>query len=90
MPPRTLREHKKEVYSVDWSQTRQEQLVLSASWDCSVKLVCHTLKQYKPARRVAKIYALINPQINRLPIKLTGNRQDLISKKCFKGTAHGV
>ncbi|XP_046664428.1 peroxisomal targeting signal 2 receptor [Homalodisca vitripennis] len=38
LPPQTLREHKKEVYSVDWSQTRQEQFILSASWDCSVKL----------------------------------------------------
>ncbi|XP_066991221.1 peroxisomal targeting signal 2 receptor [Anabrus simplex] len=38
LPPQTFREHKKEVYSVDWSQSRQEQLVLSASWDCSVKL----------------------------------------------------
>lgn len=38
LAPHTLREHKKEVYSVDWSRTRQEQLVLSASWDCSVKL----------------------------------------------------
>lgn len=40
LAPHTLREHKKEVYSVDWSRTRQEQLVLSASWDCTVKLVC--------------------------------------------------
>ncbi|PNF21667.1 Peroxisomal targeting signal 2 receptor [Cryptotermes secundus] len=38
LPPQTFREHKKEVYSVDWSQTRQEQFVLSASWDCSTKL----------------------------------------------------
>lgn len=29
-------EHKKEVYSVDWSRTSQ--LLLSASWDCSIKL----------------------------------------------------
>lgn len=39
MAPLSLREHKKEVYSVDWSRTRQEQHILSASWDCSVKLV---------------------------------------------------
>lgn len=39
LAPHTLREHKKEVYSVDWSKTRQEQFVLSASWDCTVKLV---------------------------------------------------
>ncbi|KAL1139094.1 hypothetical protein AAG570_009155 [Ranatra chinensis] len=38
LPVKALKEHKKEVYSVDWSQTRQEQLVLSASWDCTVKL----------------------------------------------------
>lgn len=38
--PLSLREHKKEVYSVDWTRTRQEQHILSASWDCSVKLVC--------------------------------------------------
>nr|CAD7396648.1 unnamed protein product [Timema poppensis] len=38
LAPQTFKEHKKEVYSVDWSQTRQEQFVLSASWDCSVKL----------------------------------------------------
>lgn len=38
-PAKILKEHKKEVYSVDWSQTRQEQHVLSASWDCSIKLV---------------------------------------------------
>lgn len=37
-PAKILKEHKKEVYSVDWSQTRQEQHVLSASWDCSIKL----------------------------------------------------
>lgn len=37
-PPVTLWEHKKEVYSLDWSRTRQEQLILSASWDCSIKL----------------------------------------------------
>lgn len=41
LAPVTLREHKKEVYSVDWSKTRQEQFVLSASWDCTVKLVCN-------------------------------------------------
>lgn len=31
-------EHKKEVYSIDWSRTRDGQLLLSASWDCSIKL----------------------------------------------------
>ncbi|XP_073992365.1 peroxisomal biogenesis factor 7 isoform X2 [Rhodnius prolixus] len=37
-PAQTLKEHKKEIYSVDWSQTRQEQFILSASWDCTIKL----------------------------------------------------
>lgn len=37
-PPTTFWEHKKEVYSLDWSRTRQEQLILSASWDCTIKL----------------------------------------------------
>ncbi|KAF4524740.1 hypothetical protein B566_EDAN013808 [Ephemera danica] len=46
-PPQTFREHKKEVYSVDWSQTRQEQLILSASWDCTVKLVMLTVVAYE-------------------------------------------
>lgn len=36
--PSTFWEHKKEVYSLDWSRTRQEQLILSASWDCTIKL----------------------------------------------------
>ncbi|KAK9892861.1 hypothetical protein WA026_022542 [Henosepilachna vigintioctopunctata] len=36
--PVKFREHKKEVYSLDWSKIRQEQLFLSASWDCTVKL----------------------------------------------------
>lgn len=34
----TFSEHKNEVYSVDWSKTRQEQFILSASWDCSIKI----------------------------------------------------
>ena len=38
-PIRNLKEHSKEVYSVHWSQTRQEQLVLSASWDNTIKIV---------------------------------------------------
>lgn len=37
-PAKILKEHKKEIYSVDWSQTRQEQHILSASWDCTIKL----------------------------------------------------
>lgn len=38
VPPVTFWEHKKEVYSVDWTRTRQEQLFLSASWDKTIKL----------------------------------------------------
>lgn len=37
-PVQVLKEHRKEVYSVDWSRTRRAHHVLSASWDCSVKL----------------------------------------------------
>lgn len=38
IPPITFWEHKKEVYSVDWSRTRQDQLILSASWDRTIKI----------------------------------------------------
>ncbi|XP_018910479.1 peroxisomal targeting signal 2 receptor [Bemisia tabaci] len=44
-PVQIFKEHKKEVYSVDWSQTRTEQLILSASWDCTVKLWDPTRKE---------------------------------------------
>lgn len=37
-PKRCYVEHTKEVYSVDWSKARHDQLMLSASWDCSIKL----------------------------------------------------
>ncbi|XP_055982159.1 peroxisomal biogenesis factor 7 [Sorex fumeus] len=37
-PLQVYREHTQEVYSVDWSQTRGEQLVVSGSWDQTVKL----------------------------------------------------
>ncbi|XKL61652.1 hypothetical protein PGB90_001485 [Kerria lacca] len=37
-PLEVFREHSKEVYSIDWSQCRGEQLILSASWDTSIKL----------------------------------------------------
>ncbi|XP_076357661.1 peroxisomal targeting signal 2 receptor-like [Tachypleus tridentatus] len=37
-PVAVLKDHNKEVYSVDWSQTRDEQLLLTASWDKTVKL----------------------------------------------------
>lgn len=32
------REHKKEIYSVDWSKVPYEQLFISASWDSTVKI----------------------------------------------------
>eukprot|EP00102_Acyrthosiphon_pisum_P024118 XP_016661328.1 PREDICTED: peroxisomal targeting signal 2 receptor isoform X1 [Acyrthosiphon pisum] len=37
-PVRTFNEHKKEVCSVDWCQNSVDDFLLSASWDCSVKL----------------------------------------------------
>ncbi|XP_033099187.1 peroxisomal targeting signal 2 receptor-like [Anneissia japonica] len=37
-PLKVMKEHGKEVYGVDWSQTRDEQLVVSASWDGTIKL----------------------------------------------------
>uniref|UniRef100_A0A2K5CIB8 Peroxisomal targeting signal 2 receptor n=2 Tax=Aotus nancymaae TaxID=37293 RepID=A0A2K5CIB8_AOTNA len=37
-PLQVYKEHTQEVYSVDWSQTRGEQLVVSGSWDQTVKL----------------------------------------------------
>ena len=37
-PQMVYREHKKEIYSIDWSKVPFEQLVLSASWDCTIKL----------------------------------------------------
>lgn len=37
-PKKIYQEHTKEVYSVDWCKTRREQLMLSASWDCTIKL----------------------------------------------------
>ncbi|KAB0795164.1 hypothetical protein PPYR_12003 [Photinus pyralis] len=38
IPPQIFHEHIKEVYSVDWNRTRQEQLILSASWDATIKV----------------------------------------------------
>ncbi|KAM9060600.1 peroxisomal biogenesis factor 7 isoform 2-T2 [Megaptera novaeangliae] len=37
-PLQVYKEHTQEVYSVDWSQTRCEQLVVSGSWDQTIKL----------------------------------------------------
>uniref|UniRef100_A0AAY4ENX0 Peroxin-7 n=1 Tax=Denticeps clupeoides TaxID=299321 RepID=A0AAY4ENX0_9TELE len=42
-PLQVLKEHTQEVYSVDWSQTRAETLVVSGSWD-------HTAKVWDPER----------------------------------------
>ncbi|XP_075059252.1 peroxisomal biogenesis factor 7 isoform X1 [Mixophyes fleayi] len=41
-PLHVFKEHTQEVYSVDWSQTRGEQLLVSGSWD-------HTAKLWDPA-----------------------------------------
>lgn len=38
LPQMIYKEHKKEIYSIDWSRTRREQFVLTASWDCTIKL----------------------------------------------------
>lgn len=37
-PQMVYREHKKEIYSVDWSKVPYEQLFISASWDSTVKI----------------------------------------------------
>lgn len=37
-PLRVFKEHTKEVNSVHWSQTREENLIVSGSWDCLIKL----------------------------------------------------
>uniref|UniRef100_A0A3P8V7J1 Peroxin-7 n=2 Tax=Cynoglossus semilaevis TaxID=244447 RepID=A0A3P8V7J1_CYNSE len=42
-PLRVAKEHTQEVYSVDWSQTRGENLIVSGSWDQSVKVWDPTL-----------------------------------------------
>ncbi|MGH0179891.1 UNVERIFIED_CONTAM: hypothetical protein FKN15_008544 [Acipenser sinensis] len=38
-PLQVFKEHTQEVYSVDWSQTRAEQLIVSGSWDSTAKVV---------------------------------------------------
>lgn len=38
-PLTVAKEHLQEVYSVDWSQTRGENLVVSGSWDQTAKVV---------------------------------------------------
>ncbi|TWW68487.1 Peroxisomal targeting signal 2 receptor [Takifugu flavidus] len=37
-PLRVVKEHTQEVYSVDWSQTRGENLIVSGSWDQTIKV----------------------------------------------------
>ncbi|XP_038059236.1 peroxisomal targeting signal 2 receptor-like [Patiria miniata] len=37
-PVKAFKEHTKEVYSVQWSQTRDQNLVVTASWDKTAKL----------------------------------------------------
>ncbi|XP_061603006.1 peroxisomal targeting signal 2 receptor-like [Cololabis saira] len=37
-PLRVAREHTQEVYSVDWTQTRGENLIVSGSWDQTAKV----------------------------------------------------
>lgn len=37
-PLQVFKEHTQEVYSVDWSQTRAEQLIVSGSWDSTAKV----------------------------------------------------
>lgn len=38
-PLKVAKEHTQEVYSVSWSQTRGENLIVSGSWDHTVKVV---------------------------------------------------
>lgn len=38
LPQMIYKEHRKEVYSIDWVSVRSDNFVLSASWDCSIKL----------------------------------------------------
>jgi peroxin-7 len=37
-PQMIYKEHRKEIYSIDWMTARSENLLLTASWDCSIKL----------------------------------------------------
>lgn len=38
LPQMIYKEHKKEIYSIDWLSVRSENFVLSASWDTTIKL----------------------------------------------------
>ncbi|KAK5879603.1 hypothetical protein CesoFtcFv8_022704, partial [Champsocephalus esox] len=44
-PLRAAKEHTQEVYSVDWSQTRGENLIVSGSWDQTAKVWDPSLSQ---------------------------------------------
>ncbi len=39
VPKLIWKEHMREVCCLDWNQTRQQQLVLSSSWDRTIKMV---------------------------------------------------
>lgn len=38
LPQMIYKEHRKEVYSIDWVSVRSDNFILSASWDCSIKV----------------------------------------------------
>lgn len=38
LPQMIYKEHRKEVYSIDWLSVRSDNFILSASWDCTIKL----------------------------------------------------
>lgn len=38
-PAKVYKEHTREASCLDWSQTRSEQLFVSASWDTTIRLV---------------------------------------------------
>uniref|UniRef100_A0A1A8J598 Peroxin-7 n=1 Tax=Nothobranchius kuhntae TaxID=321403 RepID=A0A1A8J598_NOTKU len=44
-PLRVVKEHAQEVYSVDWTQTRGENLLVSGSWDQTAKVWDQTLSR---------------------------------------------
>uniref|UniRef100_A0A3B4ZGV8 Peroxin-7 n=1 Tax=Stegastes partitus TaxID=144197 RepID=A0A3B4ZGV8_9TELE len=44
-PLRVVKEHTQEVYAVDWSQTRGENLIVSGSWDHTAKVWDPTLSR---------------------------------------------
>ncbi|CRK96107.1 CLUMA_CG009542, isoform A [Clunio marinus] len=38
LPQMIYKEHRKEVYSIDWVSVRSDNFILSASWDCTIKI----------------------------------------------------